>query len=170
MNCHQTFTYIYSYISQISMLIDLCLYSLTKFPHCTRCITESTETHKVNLRKLDICKILKRYVVPPPIRKSCLLHYFYQFWNLFCVTSGAERIWEGKCIWCVVVCILNERRAQYHPGVWAARRWSCCDAEKRAAPGCALAAVWPLPEPPLEVLTHRPEPRPVSDVTCMYPP
>ncbi|XP_049864893.1 tyrosine-protein kinase Btk29A isoform X2 [Pectinophora gossypiella] len=58
------------------------------------------------------------------------------------------------------VCISNERRAVYHPGVWAARRWSCCDAEKRAAPGCLPASLWPLPEPELDLLLHTPEPRP----------
>ncbi|CAK1551865.1 unnamed protein product [Leptosia nina] len=54
------------------------------------------------------------------------------------------------------VCISNTRRARYHPAVWAARRWSCCDAERRSAPGCALTAVWPLPEPDLQLILHEP--------------
>ncbi|XP_072941985.1 tyrosine-protein kinase Btk isoform X1 [Epargyreus clarus] len=50
------------------------------------------------------------------------------------------------------LCTLNSRRARYHPALWTARRWSCCDAERRSAPGCALAAVWPLPEADLELI------------------
>lgn len=45
-----------------------------------------------------------------------------------------------------VVCNINGRRSRYHPAVWAARRWACCDAERRSALGCNLADVWPLPE------------------------
>ncbi|XP_047522572.1 tyrosine-protein kinase Btk29A isoform X1 [Pieris napi] len=54
------------------------------------------------------------------------------------------------------VCISNTRRARYHPAVWSARRWACCDAERRSAPGCALTAVWPLPEPDLQLILHEP--------------
>ncbi|XP_050342212.1 tyrosine-protein kinase Btk29A isoform X1 [Nymphalis io] len=56
------------------------------------------------------------------------------------------------------ICISNTRRARYHPEVWSARRWACCDAERRSAPGCALTAIWPLPEPELELIIqdHKP--------------
>ncbi|KAI5641131.1 BTK motif domain-containing protein [Phthorimaea operculella] len=57
------------------------------------------------------------------------------------------------------VCISNERRAQYHPGVWAARRWSCCDAEKRAAAGCVLASVLDLNQRPSPSVLVMPLPR-----------
>ncbi|XP_028039142.1 tyrosine-protein kinase Btk29A [Bombyx mandarina] len=50
------------------------------------------------------------------------------------------------------VCVCNSRRSQYHPAVRSARRWPCCDAERRSAPGCALTAVWPLPEPELDLI------------------
>ncbi|CAG9563056.1 unnamed protein product [Danaus chrysippus] len=50
------------------------------------------------------------------------------------------------------VCISNTRRARYHPAVYSARRWWCCDAERKTAPGCSLASLWPLPEPDLELI------------------
>ncbi|XP_053599836.1 tyrosine-protein kinase Btk isoform X1 [Plodia interpunctella] len=53
-----------------------------------------------------------------------------------------------------LVCIHNVRRALYHPAAWSARRWACCDGERRSASGCALAAVWPLPEPDLVAQTE----------------
>jgi hypothetical protein len=53
-----------------------------------------------------------------------------------------------------VVCVCNVRRPRYHSGAWCARRWACCDAERRSAPGCQLATVWPLPEPQLEILVQ----------------
>ncbi|CAG4940988.1 unnamed protein product [Colias eurytheme] len=56
------------------------------------------------------------------------------------------------------VCISNSRRARYHPAVWSARRWACCDAERRSAAGCALTAVWPLPEPDLQLILHDQKP------------
>ncbi|XP_045459588.1 tyrosine-protein kinase Btk29A [Melitaea cinxia] len=56
------------------------------------------------------------------------------------------------------LCISNTRRARYHPEVWSARRWACCDAERRSAPGCALASIWPLPEPDLELILQEHEP------------
>ncbi|CAB3228436.1 unnamed protein product [Arctia plantaginis] len=45
------------------------------------------------------------------------------------------------------VCVGSARRKYYHPAAWAARRWLCCDAERRLAQGCALAEIWPLLEP-----------------------
>ncbi|RVE49506.1 hypothetical protein evm_005847, partial [Chilo suppressalis] len=53
------------------------------------------------------------------------------------------------------LCVCNTRRPLYHPGAWSARRWACCDAERRSAPGCQLATVWPLPEPQLEILVQK---------------
>ncbi|CAH2062849.1 unnamed protein product, partial [Iphiclides podalirius] len=50
------------------------------------------------------------------------------------------------------VCVSNGRRARYHPAAWCARRWGCCQDERRSAPGCALATFWPLPEPELELI------------------
>ncbi|XP_013174985.1 PREDICTED: tyrosine-protein kinase Btk29A isoform X1 [Papilio xuthus] len=46
------------------------------------------------------------------------------------------------------VCVSNSRRARYHPATWCARRWGCCQDERRSAPGCSLTTFWPLPEPP----------------------
>ncbi|CAH0721642.1 unnamed protein product, partial [Brenthis ino] len=64
------------------------------------------------------------------------------------------------------VCISNTRRGRYHPAVWSARRWVCCDAERRSAPGCALAAVWPLPEPDLELILQEHKSNDVLPVTA----
>ncbi|XP_038213045.1 tyrosine-protein kinase Btk29A isoform X1 [Zerene cesonia] len=64
------------------------------------------------------------------------------------------------------VCISNSRRARYHPAVWSARRWACCDAERRSAPGCALTAVWPLPEPDLQLILHEQKPNLTLSVTA----
>lgn len=49
------------------------------------------------------------------------------------------------------VCAGSLRRSHYHPGAWSARRWSCCDNERRLAPGCSLAEIWTFVEP----LTHQ---------------
>lgn len=62
------------------------------------------------------------------------------------------------------VCATNCRRARYHPASWSTRRWACCGAERRAAQGCALAAIWPLPEPDLpisgdEIVELEPQPQ-----------
>ncbi|XP_050672649.1 tyrosine-protein kinase Btk29A isoform X1 [Leptidea sinapis] len=68
------------------------------------------------------------------------------------------------------VCVSSvvARRARYHPGVWSARRWACCDAERRSGPGCALTAVWPLPEPDLQLLLRDHSPAPaVTPVTAV---
>ncbi|XP_034825105.1 tyrosine-protein kinase Btk isoform X1 [Maniola hyperantus] len=61
------------------------------------------------------------------------------------------------------LCISNTRRVRYHPAVWAARKWTCCDAERRSAPGCALAAGWPLPEPDFELILH--DHKPINENT-----
>lgn len=45
------------------------------------------------------------------------------------------------------MCVGSARRKYYHPAAWAARRWLCCDAERRLAQGCALAEIWTLLEP-----------------------
>lgn len=63
-----------------------------------------------------------------------------------------------------VVCKLNGRRSRYHPAVWSARRWSCCDAERRSALGCALADVWPLPEFELDQVSLPEEHRITSEL------
>ncbi|XP_063823334.1 tyrosine-protein kinase Btk isoform X1 [Ostrinia nubilalis] len=63
------------------------------------------------------------------------------------------------------VCVYKVRRSRYHPGAWCARRWACCDAERRSAPGCQLAADWPLPEPQIELLVQ--EKKPLIDVTSV---
>ncbi|CAG5055942.1 unnamed protein product [Parnassius apollo] len=60
------------------------------------------------------------------------------------------------------VCVANARRARYHPAAWCARRWGCCQDERRAAPGCALATFWPLPEPELDLIV------PAGDASRMY--
>ncbi|KAJ8725070.1 hypothetical protein PYW07_016028 [Mythimna separata] len=50
------------------------------------------------------------------------------------------------------VCTITGRRSRYHPAAWSARRWSCCDAERRAAPGCAAADLWTVIESDLDLL------------------
>ncbi|CAG9091314.1 unnamed protein product [Plutella xylostella] len=72
-------------------------------------------------------------------------------YTLYLVADGfAERLHWITTI--RSICVANPRRARYHPAAWSARRWGCCSGARRA-PGCALAAVWPLPEP-------EPEPAP----------
>lgn len=66
-----------------------------------------------------------------------------------------------------LVCVCNARRTRYHPSAWCARRWACCDAERRSAPGCQVAADWPLPEPQLELLVQQ-EKKPPNDVPRVY--
>lgn len=73
------------------------------------------------------------------------------------------------------VCVVSGRpRARYHPAAWAARRWACCDAERRSAPGCALAAVWPLPDSHFEIIEPKDiwsvikDNRTVDNVTSEY--
>ncbi|CAG9792040.1 unnamed protein product [Diatraea saccharalis] len=65
------------------------------------------------------------------------------------------------------LCVCNTRRPRYHPGAWSARRWACCDGERRSAPGCQIATIWPLPEPQLEILVQKE--KPVNDVTRKCP-
>ncbi|XP_035431281.1 tyrosine-protein kinase Btk29A isoform X3 [Spodoptera frugiperda] len=63
------------------------------------------------------------------------------------------------------VCAVSGRRSRYHPGAWSARRWSCCDAERRSAPGCADADLWTLIESDLDLLTPPQDNRLSNDVT-----
>ncbi|KAJ0179393.1 hypothetical protein K1T71_005105 [Dendrolimus kikuchii] len=44
------------------------------------------------------------------------------------------------------VCTCKVRRSRYHPAVWWSRRWTCCDAERRSAPGCVLSSLWKEPD------------------------
>ncbi|KAG7305567.1 hypothetical protein JYU34_009650 [Plutella xylostella] len=79
-------------------------------------------------------------------------------YTLYLVADGfAERLHWITTI--RSICVANPRRARYHPAAWSARRWGCCSGARRA-PGCALAAVWPLPEP-------EPEPAPDTPVTAV---
>ncbi|CAK1578458.1 unnamed protein product [Parnassius mnemosyne] len=65
------------------------------------------------------------------------------------------------------VCVANARRARYHPAAWCARRWGCCQDERRAAPGCALATFWPLPEPELDLIVPAGDASPVTAAVTM---
>ncbi|XP_047989997.1 tyrosine-protein kinase Btk29A isoform X8 [Leguminivora glycinivorella] len=78
--------------------------------------------------------------------------------------SNAERVqWINSIR---SVCISNGRaRARYHPAAWS-RSWSCCDAERRAAPGCALAAVW-APDDDLPKENHTTNLPPVTAAVTM---
>ncbi|KAM3968137.1 tyrosine-protein kinase Btk29A isoform 1-T1 [Aphomia sociella] len=65
------------------------------------------------------------------------------------------------------VCGCKVRRTRYHPAAWSARRWSCCDAERRSAPGCALATLWPLLEHEIEVIAQTQERKISNDATSV---
>ncbi|XP_059061842.1 tyrosine-protein kinase Btk29A isoform X1 [Achroia grisella] len=87
-------------------------------------------------------------------------------YTLYLVASDhAERLqWISEIR---AVCVCKVRRTRYHPAAWSARRWSCCDAERRSAPGCALATLWPLPEPEIELIAHTPERKTSNDITSV---
>ncbi|KAH9632768.1 hypothetical protein HF086_012103 [Spodoptera exigua] len=71
---------------------------------------------------------------------------------------------ESVKAWWVTVCTVSGRRSRYHPGAWSARRWSCCDAERRSAPGCAVADLWTLIESDLDLLAPPQDNRLSNDV------
>ncbi|XP_063616082.1 tyrosine-protein kinase Btk [Cydia splendana] len=118
---------------------------------------ETEAIHTVEQAELgELCKQL-----PESDGDSALFRYPFQVgytergtdYTLYLVAgSNAERVqWINSIR---SVCISNGRaRLRYHPAAWS-RSWSCCDAERRAAPGCALAAVW-APEPEPDLLQHK---------------
>ncbi|XP_063530564.1 tyrosine-protein kinase Btk [Cydia strobilella] len=118
---------------------------------------ETEAIHTVEQAELgELCKQL-----PESDGDSALFRYPFQVgyterctdYTLYLVAgSNAERVqWINSIR---SVCISNGRaRSRYHPAAWS-RSWSCCDAERRAAPGCALAAFW-APEPEPDLLQHK---------------
>ncbi|CAH0669120.1 unnamed protein product [Spodoptera exigua] len=79
-------------------------------------------------------------------------------------TDSIYRSGESVKAWWVTVCTVSGRRSRYHPGAWSARRWSCCDAERRSAPGCAVADLWTLIESDLDLLAPPQDNRLSNDV------
>ncbi|KAI8440310.1 hypothetical protein MSG28_001659 [Choristoneura fumiferana] len=118
---------------------------------------ETESIHTVELAQLDE---LSKQIPEGDSDKSPLFRYPFQVgyseqntdYTLYLVAgSHTERLQWINAI--RTVCVVSGRpRARYHPAAWAARRWACCDAERRSAPGCALAAVWPLPDPHFEII------------------
>ncbi|XP_063379679.1 tyrosine-protein kinase Btk [Cydia fagiglandana] len=128
---------------------------------------ETEAIHTVEQAELgELCKQL-----PESDGDGALFRYPFQVgytergtdYTLYLVAgSNAERVqWINSIR---SVCTSNGRaRARYHPAAWS-RSWSCCEAERRAAPGCALAAVW-APEPEPDLLQHK-----ENRNTCNLPP
>lgn len=96
---------------------------------------------------------LSKHIPESDNEKSPLYRYPFQVgyteqnsdYTLYLIASDhAERIRWIHTI--RSVCDCKVRRSRYHPAVWLSRRWSCCDAERRSAPGCALTSLWSLPD------------------------